>query len=353
MRLHDGLHIARFPDGRTEILAGVEPILCFKHLSHPQAEVLSHLARGCSRPDLKQLADTLNLPMSQVSALLGILSRAELLELRAPRHPGGPDESSWNRVGGKSGRDCYRKRRQRSVCLNSASRIAQLIALELASAGIGKLCFPTQTKSGELGIDIPQHRARNLGALLESRGLKPLISSRSETADLAIKLAWGFPDLLELRLCLALSQPYLPIIAGHDFVEVGPIVVPGLTPCAYCTLLEKQQREPDFIRRMLSLNRDCAPRIETALAASSAAVAAGLVLAFLDGRRCADATGYRLSLDGRVETLTRRFHPDCGCGYRDSRSSPESSASPASPGCPDSSESGGLPAASPLTSASP
>lgn len=279
MRLHDGLHVASFPDGRTEICAGMETLLSFPSLSEKHARLLKFLVSGVSRSDFFLRAAALGIPRKQSEQLLGQLQAAELITLRSSRHPHGPDESTWRRIGGDAMRQSYRRRAKLRVSLNQRNPWSQMLADQLDAAGIGTIRFAP-----------------------------PRVQ-----ADLAVLVSWGFPNPLDVSVAMHDNLAHLPVVAGHDFVEIGPLVLPGYTPCASCVANTRAEQVPELQERVASLNGVNFPRIETSLAALGVAIASTTILAFLDNRAIFPGRVTRVDVDGNIEIMTYQTHPNCGC----------------------------------------
>jgi hypothetical protein len=128
---------------------------------------------------------------------------------------------------------------------------------------------------------------------------------------------------------LAAGIPHLVAATYERVAVVGPLVLPGRTPCLTCLDLHRVDRDPAW--PVVSAQLDgpgrrvdgtlAAPACDVVLAATAAALAAGAALAYLD------APGHAHELAGaRLEarppgTVPRRRswrrHPRCGCGWPD------------------------------------
>lgn len=279
MRLHDGLHVASFSDGKTEICAGMETLFSFPALPDRQVRLLKSLVSGISRSDFFCRAKDMGVTRSQSEQLLGQLQSAELISLRASRHPHGPDDSTWRRIGGDAMRRNYRHRSRLRLTINRQIPWSQMFSEQLHAAGIGEVRF----------------------------------TPKLAHSDLAIFLSWGFPDPLELSAAMHRNQPYLLIVAGNDYVEVGPLVKPGFTPCASCVSNARAALVPQLQERAASLSGVDFPRLETTLAAMGSSVGVATALAFLDHRAIFPGRVTRIDVDGDIEVMTYAAHADCGC----------------------------------------
>ncbi len=136
--------------------------------------------------------------------------------------------------------------------------------------------------------------------------------------------AWH-PDSFDDAGCLALDVPHLAVAAWGAHGSIGPLVVPGRTPCLRCGLLHAQDADSAFASLHLQrvhAHPDVAA-VDTALAAAVAAHAAMQVCAWLEslGEHAeAIPMSHRLhlSLPGGLERREEfPAHPLCGCGWSD------------------------------------
>lgn len=315
MKLNEGIHLVRLPDGSAELCAGLETMFHFPQCSEKEFQLLQRLVAGCTRPDLSDFAKACRIPLTRVSEILRTLADAELLQLRNPRLYCGPDDGFWSRVGGAKMRHTYRLRQKLSVSLNRVDRMAQLLAVELGAAGIGKIQVPTSTRSPEPDLETAPNPPLSTKDLVEQRRRHAAVTTQRIAADLAVQFSWGIPDPVAAQKAMQTNQPFLAVVAGHDFVEVGPLVVPGLTPCTSCLALHQATAVTHLAERAANLHWAAFPRVETALAGVGAAIAAAQALAFLDCRALHPGDVTRISVDGAVTTRHFESHPECDCSY--------------------------------------
>ena len=101
-----------------------------------------------------------------------------------------------------------------------------------------------------------------------------------------------------------------------DAVWVGPLVLPGRTPCVRCTDLTRADADPGWPAVLAQLGR-LRLRAPALLTGWASAVGAAQALAFLNGGR-PETTGATLELtaaDLRTELRTWPSHADCGCRW--------------------------------------
>ncbi|MFE2181486.1 ThiF family adenylyltransferase [Streptomyces sp. NPDC059455] len=132
-------------------------------------------------------------------------------------------------------------------------------------------------------------------------------------------LAAYAPDPEQTRPLLASGTPHLYAGVIEATGVVGPLVVPGITPCAGCAAAGRAEREPVWPRMLAqwrSGRRRTAPACDTALAMVVAGLTAVQALAFLDGRPSGGAgVRWELALPSPVwDARPIEAHPGCGCG---------------------------------------
>ena len=110
-------------------------------------------------------------------------------------------------------------------------------------------------------------------------------------------------------------QPHLVVTADAERASVGPLVIPGSTPCLRCHDLQRRATEPrwgDFVAELGRTRSIPAPFVRQ----WAAATAAAQVHAFAAG--CVpDSAGGTVELSAGSGVLRARSwprHPDCGCG---------------------------------------
>jgi hypothetical protein len=100
---------------------------------------------------------------------------------------------------------------------------------------------------------------------------------------------------------------------------VGPLVRPGLTPCLRCVDLHHTDRDPAWpvLLAQLTADHPGAAACDVVLATMAAAVAAHLVLGFVDSPTGpGSGIAYAVTADEAVpRPRTYGFHPACGCRW--------------------------------------
>lgn len=144
--------------------------------------------------------------------------------------------------------------------------------------------------------------------------------SKPETlaVDLTVVVAEGPEvDRVITDHLLRLDQPHLLVRSLGDAVWVGPLVLPGRTPCVRCTDLVRTDADPAWPAVLAQLGR-LRLRLPALLTGWAASVAAAQALAFLSGDR-PETTGATLELTAaelRTELRTWPSHAGCGCRWQ-------------------------------------
>ncbi|MEU8822660.1 ThiF family adenylyltransferase [Streptomyces sp. NPDC048636] len=300
-------------------------------------------------PLLRQEAETLGLPDGRADAVLERLAAAGLLD--EPRDGGEPAAaldrlrpdaaalSVLHRQPGAAAR-LLAARRATRVQVRGAGRVGAAVAAALSASGVGLIdvvdggCVePWDVTPGGLSAEQIGERREVAARRLVRRcapGPRPRRPARdgvpSHEPGLALVvivprdgLAAYAPDPAAAEPLLAAGIPHLYAGVLEATAVVGPLVVPGATPCAGCLAAGRAEREPAWplmLAQWRSGRRRSAPACDTALAAMVAGVTAVQALAFLDGRASPVAGAcWELALPaltGEVRAL--EAHPGCECG---------------------------------------
>jgi hypothetical protein len=246
-----------------------------------------------------------------------------------------PDARAWSAAyaGAGDGLRLVVERGGRHVRVEGDGRVAAAIATTLASAGVGRVTVPegarvragdvlpagasTSDVGGSTGAAVRRSIGRVRGG--EARGVGAT-TGRSDRPDVVVLVVDDVVDCRRADDLMRHDVPHLAVVCAPDRVVVGPLVLPGRTPCLRCLDLHRRDRDPGWphvAAQLLSAQarREWA-RAETASATAAAGIAALQVLVLLDGHVTPVSVGRTLEItlpDGLLERRAWRLHPSCGC----------------------------------------
>lgn len=261
-------------------------------------------------------------------AVLTLLDDAGVLldgdDLRAPglnqaeRDRLSPDLASLSLVRGRGAGAALLGRRSARVVVHGAGRVGAALAALLAAAGVGTVDVRDEgtAEPGDIGVgglgseDVGRPRGAAVAAGLRSVGSaqRPTLvvltdAGADETASALVRD--GTPHLLarvEERVGL-----------------VGPLVLPGSSPCLHCLDLVRSALDPDWpaMAAQLSQHPRGVAACDGVLAVAVASQAALQVLELLEGGAPASIGGtLELELPGwRWRRRTWPMHPGCPCAW--------------------------------------
>lgn len=227
------------------------------------------------------------------------------------------------------------RRRGVTVAVYGLGRVGAHAALRLAASGVGTIVpiDPSPVRHEDTGPGT--FREDDVGSRRQDcvmraiRLLAPsarfLLPSRRTGPDLAIVAPGERPPTELLAELSERGVPQLLVEVCEDRAVLGPLVVPGQTPCVRCRDLSRAQRDPLWPRTQAGLAGDGAtsrPACDTTLAAIAANNAALHALAFLDGQTPPSVGAvWEFALPYALpERHAIPAHPACGCTARDAPS---------------------------------
>ncbi|HEY5032845.1 MAG TPA: thiamine biosynthesis protein ThiF [Actinomycetes bacterium] len=332
---------------------GIDPerALVLTGIDEPRARFLSLLDGSRTRPDLVAGAAASGVRPADAAALIDLLAEGgALLDgstdhrplariSAAERDRLGPDLAAWSLApeGPGSATRTFQRRRGAVVGVQGAGRVGATLVGLLAAAGVGELAVdderPLRAADLAPGGAAPVHleQPRGSAALAAARTSAPGTRAGSWAAgraDLVVLCPDGaHVDPVERGRLLATGTPHLLAHTYERVGAVGPLVVPGRTPCLHCLDLHRVDRDggwPLVAAQLAGPGRQLtglptAAACDVVLATSVAALAATTALAFLDDPRAGhELAGARLELrppDGRTRRRSWGIHPACGCDW--------------------------------------
>lgn len=342
MRINPGLHVLALSASARQFGLGPEALV-LRGLQETDLAFLSALRAGL--PDGTEIAEgrSLSVPPQRARTLTRVLSPVLLPFPDTPgsAEPAVPalrlerlavDSGRLSAAYGINGSAVIRRRSRAAVEIGGLGRIGATLAQTLAAAGVGTLVLsdpglvlPSDvgpgyalTDQGMSRIQAVKRHIFRLDPTVQVLTSGPEGSGpRRAHLDLAV---WVGSPPAAAGAGAPREHPHLTVTVQESGVDVGPLVVPGLTPCLEC--LDRQLADGDSTWHPAAeaLGRrsiEAAPAgEETSGAVVAAGVAAVQVLAFLDGVVQPATWSAVLALraaDGFVGPKKLSFHPDCGC----------------------------------------
>lgn len=309
--------------GLGEVQCGTDPRWSVRltGLTEEQEEWLRSLIPGSVPPT--GCDDTLRTTLIQA----GVLVRAGGRRSAAVRAPAGGTADlgvlSALRPDG-AGRLTLAHRATATVGVNGLGRLGAALAGILATAGIGAIGLDDRSPVLATDVAAGAYRLTEVGLPREQAARRiitdvaPAVRVASATApDVVVVIEHGAADIRRYTGLMGEGITHLPVVIREADVVIGPLVHPGRTPCVRCVDLHEVDRDPSW-PALLSQLRGRHPTAveETVLAASGAAVAAGQVLAAVDGLPAHTAAAHLeiVAPNGvpRLRPVAR--HRSCGCG---------------------------------------
>ncbi|WP_432497027.1 ThiF family adenylyltransferase [Kineococcus auxinigenes] len=202
------------------------------------------------------------------------------------------------------------------LSLLAAAGVGGLLAQDAAPVAAGDT-GPAGPRPEELGLPrgpVALRRARRVAGRVH-----PAASARADEparADLVVLVDHHAADAVAADGLVAEGVPHLSVVLRDTDALVGPLVLPGTTPCLRCLDLHRTDADPGWPGVRDRFVRGTGGTVEeTATASALAGLAALQVLAHLDGGRAA-STGATLELllpEGVVQQRPWAPHPQCGC----------------------------------------
>ena len=277
-----------------------------------------------------------------------------------------PDAATWSVVhgpGGGDGWDLLAARAGRCVEVVGGGRTGAAIATTLACAGVGSVRLEDDTLVTDADISPASVPAAAVGTVrrdavqgaigrLFRRPPSPGAARRDPAeapspgrdpgpgpaADLVVLIEHGAADALAAEYLVGADVPHLSVVVREGTIVVGPLVLPGSSPCLRCLDLHRADRDPAWPRILAQLvaerrgpagGRLVTEAEETASSLLGASLAALQVLGHLDGLHLATtargltggrpaAVGATLEVELPDGLACRRdwpAHPACGCHW--------------------------------------
>lgn len=185
--------------------------------------------------------------------------------------------------------------------------------------------LPLPARVTSLGLI--DHRAEpRLREALADEGV-PLADDDGAVA-VTVVLVPGMAAARQFTGLLRADTPHLPVAVETGRVTVGPLVLPGITPCLACRDVEDAARDEAWPLVHSQLVARDPGRIPLARLAAAGAVAAGLLAATAPARIA------QINADGGIAWRSVSFREECLCRGPSSPSPPGSATVPVRPDRP-------------------
>jgi hypothetical protein len=230
---------------------------------------------------------------------------------------------------GGAGDSILRARASATVSIHGASRIAALIAANLAASGVGTVRL---AQGGDVaaahacpGGLLPADEGKRFGTAGQDAVRRaapgPPAAPRYPDQHSAGLVVLTEPGPVEQSFASSLHLESLAhIVASVDGAHavVGPLVVPGATSCLRCADLARCDRDPGWPLLAMQLGQRPSQRTasDTSLCVATAGLATGQALAYLDGfaPETVNGTFEWMLPNWRLRRRTWTPHPRCNCG---------------------------------------
>ncbi len=324
---------------RAVVLEGVHPAL---------GRFLTDLNGRDPWPEAVARAGDFGVPAAEAERVLCVLQRAGAIVDRSldewhrdgiistERDRLAPDVAAWSLVGRDpaAASRTLRRRRSARLLVVGAGRVGAQVARLVAAAGIGEV---TVTDDGLARWSDLSPGGLDETAVGHGRGAqvrRVVVGSYPSTARSRTRRSAGTvltllcpvdrpPDRSVVEQHTADGTPHLSAALVENVGTVGPLVLPGASPCLRCLDLHRVDRDPSWPLLVAQLTGRppagfVAPS-DVALAAAVAAHASLAALAYVDApTRAHPLLGAVVELGPRGEGPNRRAfgtHPACGCRW--------------------------------------
>ncbi len=149
------------------------------------------------------------------------------------------------------------------------------------------------------------------------------IGRRDDPDDIGVVLIEGASAAVQFARYLREDITHLPVALERGRITVGPVVVPGETPCLACRDQHDRDRDPAWPRMLAQLMNRSPGAVSAARIADAATVVAQLL-----SRTAQVGTSVEISADGRRAQRTVTFHGECRCRERSFLSPPGTATAP-------------------------
>lgn len=325
--------------GRDEVQIGTDARWAVRlvGLTAREVDLLLGLDDGITARGLAARARSLGVPPDRLASLQTVLDQAQLTTPEGGRRilptatlpPGaGPDAATWTRLlGDGDGAGLVAARQVRTVGLLGSGRVGLSAAVTLAAAGVGTVLVEDDLPVSPADLGVGGYTARDLGTprrAAAARVLRDVAPGVRTTApartrpDVMVLVEHGAAHALRARVLMSAGVAHLSVVVREADVVVGPLVRPGSSACLRCLDLHRtdaDERWPAVAAQLAGPVSNLVVGEESVLAAIAGSLAAGQVLAQLDGTDPGTlGAAFEVALPDAVPRLREwPVHPRCGC----------------------------------------
>lgn len=156
----------------------------------------------------------------------------------------------------------------------------------------------------------PQTTIR-LGEALIDSGLRA--AAPEDGSATLVPVAAGVCAAADSATALADDRPHLPLSFDTAGATIGPLVVPGRTPCLSCRDAGERDHDPAWAAVHTQMLRQPPGRVPLRRIAAAADALAQLLSEHAEAVRHGSSRVVRITADGRRASRSVSFHADCRC----------------------------------------
>jgi len=243
------------------------------------------------------------------------------------------EQTQWIQGVDDGGIEILSARQDILIEISGTGRVATILYSLLLASGATQTRFAPgfREKSplvGDIDIAIGAFTTSHLGysfnkqceVLRRELSLFPLHRENNYLDEIStpeLRVHCGDIDPEKLAMWMNSGQPFLHIATPQaDLAQIGPLVIPGQSPCLRC--LELSERDQSGVINTLQLRHDTGVDYPVIAAYYIAALAASQILGYCE-KQSSEITGKVISLDYQAlahpQVLTIARHPLCGCAF--------------------------------------
>ena len=190
-----------------------------------------------------------------------------------------------------------------------ADALAPLIAA-------GVIVDARQSARPSLRVEIAHDGPTEAMALSVSALLTSVDVAVGPDADLVVVLSTGEPDRAALADAVRCRVTHLVVVADGDAVRIGPLVIPGHTPCVGCTDLHRATWDPVWLALVPQFGRNVLHTVRPTGGLTQHVAAVEIAATCLEFADAKPHPGQIRTVgpDRRVRVAGHAaFHPRCAC----------------------------------------